>query len=70
VRRPISSKPDTCTETADVDAAGISVKVARLTLGGLPACRSASGVVRRHDGLSEVSRGHSSAADHGMKGRT
>jgi len=36
VRRHISSKPDTCTEGADVDAAGISVKVTRITLGGLP----------------------------------
>jgi hypothetical protein len=38
VRRQISSKPNTCTESAGVNAAGISVKVARLTLGGLPAC--------------------------------
>jgi hypothetical protein len=38
VRRHISSKPDTCTEGADVDAAGISVKVTRITLGGLPSC--------------------------------
>ena len=38
VRRPISSKPDTCTEDVAVYAAGISVKVARLTLGGLPIC--------------------------------
>jgi hypothetical protein len=36
VRRPISSKPDTCTEGADVDAAGISVKVTRITRGDLP----------------------------------
>jgi len=35
VRRPISSKPDTCTESTDVNAAGISVKVACLTLGDL-----------------------------------
>ena len=38
MRRHISSKPDTCTEGADVDAAGISVKVTRITLGGLSAC--------------------------------
>ena len=31
-------KPDTCTETVDVYAAGISGKVARNTLGGLPVC--------------------------------
>jgi hypothetical protein len=38
VRRPISSKPGTCTETAGVDAAGISGKVTRITPGGLIAC--------------------------------
>jgi hypothetical protein len=38
VRRQISSKPDTCTENTVVDAAGISVKVVRLTLGDLPTC--------------------------------
>ena len=35
MRRPCSSKSDTCTEGVVVDAAGISGKVARLTLGGL-----------------------------------
>lgn len=38
VKRPISLKPDTCTEGVGVYAAGISVKVARLTLGDLPVC--------------------------------
>jgi hypothetical protein len=38
VRRHISSKPHTCTEDTDVYAAGISVKVARITLGDLPVC--------------------------------
>jgi len=38
VRSQISSKPHTCTEDMDVDAAGISVKVARITLGDLPIC--------------------------------
>ena len=38
MRRPISSKPDTCTDGADVYAAGISVKVTRITLGGLSPC--------------------------------
>ena len=38
MRRPISSKPDTCTESTDVNAAGISGKVACLTLGGLSTC--------------------------------
>ena len=36
MRRLISSKPDTCTEGADVYAAGISVKVTRITRGDLP----------------------------------
>ena len=35
MKRPISVKPDTCTEGMDVNAAGISVKVACLTQGGL-----------------------------------
>ena len=34
----MSSKPDTCTDGADVNAAGISVKVTRITLGGLSLC--------------------------------
>ena len=34
-RRPISSKPDTCTERYDVNPTGISVTVARLTPGDL-----------------------------------
>jgi len=38
VRRHISPKPNTCTEAVDVYAAGISVKVTRITLGGLSAC--------------------------------
>ena len=36
--RPISAKPGTCTERYDVDPTGISVKVARITLGDLPPC--------------------------------
>ena len=70
VRRPLSSKPGTCTETADVDAAGISVTVARLTLGDLSLCQSASRIKRCGDGVAEVSRGHTSGADHTVKGRT
>ena len=38
MRRHISSKPQTCTEAVVVYAAGISVKVTRLTLGGLLFC--------------------------------
>jgi len=39
VRRRISSKPKTYTETVNVYAAGISVKVTRITLGDLFICR-------------------------------
>ena len=38
VRRQISSKPETCTERYDVNPTGISMKVARITLGGPSAC--------------------------------
>ncbi|HUU39324.1 MAG TPA: hypothetical protein VMW42_00135 [Desulfatiglandales bacterium] len=38
MRRRLSLKSDTCTESMDVDAAGISVKVGRITRGDLPTC--------------------------------
>jgi hypothetical protein len=38
MRRPISSKSNTCTESMDVNAAVISVKVAHITRGDLVAC--------------------------------
>jgi len=38
VSRPISVKPDTCTGRYDVNPTGISMKVARITLGGPSAC--------------------------------
>jgi hypothetical protein len=38
VSRPISVKPDTCTERYDVNPTGISMKVTRITLGGPPVC--------------------------------
>lgn len=38
MRRRISLKPDTYTETAHVDAASIRVKVTRITLGDLLVC--------------------------------
>ena len=38
MRRPITLKPDTYTERLNVNAAGISVKVARITLGDLHIC--------------------------------
>ena len=53
-----SSKSDTCTEGVVVDAAGISGKVARLTLGGLLAgCMEQRPVPRgAGGGQAEVSR--------------
>ena len=59
MRGPIDSKPDTCTEPVDVYAAGISGKVVRITLGGLPVLPLATGFARRREGAAEVSRGHS-----------
>jgi hypothetical protein len=64
MRRPIDSKSDTCTESRDVDAAGISGKVDApipgeiCRLGTVPAI-----VERRSDEPAEVSRGHSSSGD-------
>jgi hypothetical protein len=60
VRRPISSKPETCTERRDVDPTGISVKVGAQypgRSGGLP---RATDIERCWDGSMGVSRGHSS----------
>ena len=38
VSRPRAAKPNTCTERYDVYPTGISMKVARITLGDLPSC--------------------------------
>ena len=38
MRRQLSSKSDTCTESMVVYAAGISVKVGAITRGDLPIC--------------------------------
>jgi hypothetical protein len=59
MRRQISSKSHTCTEGADVYAAGISVKVGAHYPGRSAACPCATGVERRREGSAEVSRGHS-----------
>ena len=59
VRRPISSKPGTCTERNDVYPTGISVKVSAQYPGRslvLPA--RATGVERRGDGERVVERGN------------
>lgn len=51
VRRPISSKPCTCTERNDVDPTGISVKVSAQYPGRSPVLpERATGVERRGDG--------------------
>ena len=62
MRRQISSKSNTCTESCDVDAAGISVKVSAQYPG-----RSDFAMSYRHreatGGVAEVSRGHSRSSD-------
>ena len=63
MRRQISLKSNTCTESMDVDAAGISVKVGAQYPGrsvNLP-CATVAG--RQSEGLAEVSRGHSRTSD-------
>ena len=63
MRRPISSKSNTCTEGMDVDAAGISVKVGAHYPGRSVDLPCATGVERWRDGSAEVSRGHSRSID-------
>ena len=64
MRRRISSKSDTCTESLGVDAAGISVKV-RAHYPGRSATLSrvvgTTAAERRGEEDAEVSRGHSSS---------
>jgi len=59
MRRQISSKSDTCTESMDVYAAGISVKVGAHYPGRSADLPCATGIERCRDGLAEVSRRHS-----------
>ena len=63
MRRPISSKSDTCTEGMGVDAAGISEKVSAHYPGRSVGLHSATVVERWRDGPTEVSRGHSRSID-------
>lgn len=63
MRRPISLKPDTCTEGMIVDAAGISGKVEAHYPGRSVYLPRATGVARRRDGWAEVSRRHSRSFD-------
>ena len=62
------SKSDTCTEGLGVDTTGISRKV-NMSYSGrsvvLP--ETARVVARRHDGMTEVSREHSSSGDLGRR---
>jgi hypothetical protein len=59
MRRPISSKSDTCTESLGVNVAGISVKVGAPYPGRSVNLPGATGIVRCREGLAEVSRRHS-----------
>jgi hypothetical protein len=59
MRRPISSKSNTCTESFDVDAAGISGKVGAQYPGRSVILPCASAAERRRNETTEVSRGHS-----------
>jgi hypothetical protein len=59
VRRPLSSKPDTCTARHGVDPTGISMKVGASYPGRSAGVPCATGTVRCWDVLAEVSRGHS-----------
>ena len=58
MRRPNSSKSEPCTEGVGVYAAGISGKVARLTLGGLTVC-----CVRRLRVLRGTGKGRQKSAE-------
>ena len=61
MRRQISSKSDTCTESLGVDAAGISVKVRAHYPGRSATLPRATVAERRREEVAEVSRGHSSS---------
>ena len=63
MRRRFSSKSYTCTESMDVYAAGISVKVDTSYPGRSARLPQATGVERRRDGRAEVSRWHSRSID-------
>jgi hypothetical protein len=63
MRRQRSSKSDTCTESFDVYAAGISGKVGAQYPGRSAILPCASDAERRRDGMAEVSRGHSRSGD-------
>jgi len=61
MRRHISSKSNTCTESLYVDAAGISVKVRAHYPGRSATLPRATVTERWREEVAEVSRGHSSS---------
>jgi len=63
MRRQISSKSDTCTESLNVYAAGISGKVSEQYPGRSASLSRTTGIERWREGLAEVSRGHSNSDD-------
>jgi hypothetical protein len=63
MRRQASSKSNTCTESFDVYAAGISGKVSAQYPGRSVILPCASAAERRRDEMTEVSRGHSRSGD-------
>lgn len=63
MRRQLSSKSSTCTESFDVNAAGISGKVSAQYPGRSAILPCASVAERRRDEVAEVSRGHSRFGD-------
>ncbi len=63
MRSPLSLKPNTCPESTDVDAAGISVKVGVSYPGRSVDLLCATASARGPDGSTEVSRGHSRSLD-------
>ena len=70
MRRQLSLKSDTCTESVSVYAAGISVKAGAHYPGRSPILPLATGIARYREGMGEVSRGHSSRNRSAVKGRT
>ncbi len=63
MRRPLSSKSDTCTESLCVNAADISVKVGAQYPGRSVSLSRTTVIERWREELAEVSRGHSSSFD-------
>jgi hypothetical protein len=63
MRRQMSSKSNTCTESIDVDAAGISGKAGAQYPGRSVILPCASAAERQRDEVAEVSRRHSRSGD-------